>query len=127
MADYRKIRNLSARMDCGCNPGIITLHKSQQVKNADNTGDDNPVVCNAWIDYWKTFTMEDIPDVCPLCGEPMTDDDSKGCHVLITDAKVIYYIGTAIRANCDLRLKSCYSISKMNGILKRRGLSLKTR
>ena len=70
-------------MECGCNPGIITLHKSQQVKNADNTGDDNPVVCNAWIDYWKTFTMEDIPDVCPLCGEPMTDDDSKGCHVLI--------------------------------------------
>ena len=46
--------------------------------------------------------------------------------VLITDAKVIYYIGTAIRANGDLRLKSCYSISKMNGILKRRGLSLKT-
>lgn len=83
MIDYRKIRNLNARMECGCNPGIITLHKSQQVKNADNTGDDNPVVCNAWIDYWKTFTMEDIPDVCPLCGEPMTDDDSKGCHVLI--------------------------------------------
>ena len=47
--------------------------------------------------------------------------------VLITDAKVIYYIGIAIRANGDLRLKSCYSISKMNGILKRRGLSLKTR
>lgn len=70
-------------MELGGNPNIIRLHKSQLVKNADDTGNDVPVVCNAWIDYWKTFTMEDIPDVCPLCGEPITDDDSKGCHVLI--------------------------------------------
>ena len=83
MIDYRKIRNLSARMELGSNPNIIRLHKFQLVKNADDTWNDVPVVCNAWIDYWKTFTMEDIPDVCPLCGEPITDDDSKGCHVLI--------------------------------------------
>ena len=83
MIDYRKIRNLSARMELGSNPNIIRLHKFQLVKNADDTGNDVPVVCNAWIDYWKTFTMEDIPDVCPLCGEQITDDDSKGCHVLI--------------------------------------------
>lgn len=70
-------------MELGSNPNIIRLHKFQLVKNADDTGNDVPVVCNARIDYWKTFTMEDIPNVCPLCGEPITDDDSKGCHVLI--------------------------------------------
>ena len=44
MIDYRKIRNLSARMELGSNPNIIRLHKSQLVKNADDTGNDVPVV-----------------------------------------------------------------------------------
>lgn len=56
MIDYRKIRNLSARMELGSNPNIIRLHKSQLVKNADDTGNDVPVVCNAYR------LLEDIYD-----------------------------------------------------------------
>lgn len=87
MPDFRKARNLSARMDCECNPNIIKLHKGQQVKNAVDTGDDDPIVGNTWIDYWKTFTMQDTPDVCPLCGNPMAD--CVGCHVLIKSQSIM--------------------------------------
>lgn len=89
MADFRKARNLSARIECGCNPNIIKLHKAQQVKNAEYTQDDIPIVCNTWIKYWKTFTMEGVPDVCPLCGKQMTEDDADGCHVMIKSQSIM--------------------------------------
>ena len=110
MADFRKARNLSARMECGCNPGIIQMHKDQQVKNAYNTGDDNPVACNSWIDYWKTFAMEDIPMVCPLCGKELSEDEADGCHIQIKSQsimsngkyeKTVYIIPGHHKCNCQ--------------------------
>ena len=110
MADFRKARNLSARMECGCNPGIIQMHKDQQVKNAYNTGDDAPVLCNSWIDYWKTFAMEDIPMVCPLCGKELSEDEADGCHIQIKSQsimsngkyeKTVYIIPGHHKCNCQ--------------------------
>ena len=89
MMDFRKVRKLSARMKCGCNPLITKLHVNQQVKNADDTKDDIPVVCDTWISYWKTFTMEDIPTTCPLCGKALTEDEADGCHILIKPRSII--------------------------------------
>lgn len=87
--DVRKVKSLNARMESGCNPDIKQLPKGQQVKNAHSTGDDDPRYRESWIDYWKAFATEDIPDVCPLCGKSMTGDDSKGCHVLIKSKSAI--------------------------------------
>lgn len=83
------MKSLNARMESGCNPDIKQLPKGQQVKNAHSTGDDDPCYRESWIDYWKAFATEDIPDVCPLCGKSMTGDDSKGCHVLIKSKSAI--------------------------------------
>ena len=89
MSDYRRIRNLSARMECGYNPSIINLHVNQQVKNADETQDDLPVYGDTWINYWKVFTMEDIPTVCPLCGKVLTEDEVDGCHIQIKSQSIM--------------------------------------
>lgn len=89
MSDYRKARNLSARMESGCNPSIIRLHVNQQIKNADDTAKDFPVYGESWINYWKTFTMEDIPELCPFCGEKLIASKAKGCHIQIKSQSIM--------------------------------------
>lgn len=89
MADFRKARNLSARIECGCNPRVANLYKDQQVKNADDTQNDLPVYGDTWINYWKVFTMEDIPTVCPLCGKELTEDEADGCHIQIKSQSIM--------------------------------------
>ena len=74
--------NLIARME-GYNPDVKDLPAKQQVKNAKGSGDDVPVFGETWIKYWKIFTKKEIPSVCPLCGNTITEKETEGCHILI--------------------------------------------
>jgi hypothetical protein len=74
--------NLIARME-GYNPDVKDLPAKQQVKNAKGSGDDVPVFGETWIKYWKIFTKKEIPSVCPLCGNAITEKETEGCHILI--------------------------------------------
>lgn len=89
MGNYRRPRNLIAKIECGCDPCITNLRVNQQIKNADNTQDDDPVFGGKWINYWKIFTMEDIPETCPFCGKKLVADEAEGCHIQIKSQSII--------------------------------------
>ena len=87
--DVRKVINLNARMESGCNPESKQLPKGQQVKNADDTQNDLPGCGDTWINYWKVFSMKDIPTVCPLCGKELSEDEADGCHIQIKSQSIM--------------------------------------
>ncbi len=37
----------------------------------------------SWKKYWKIFTLQDFPNVCPFCGLPMSEDEVEGCHIKV--------------------------------------------
>lgn len=52
-------------------------------RNAENTADEKAAVGGSWKEYWKTFTREDFPKVCPFCGKALAEEETDGCHVNI--------------------------------------------
>lgn len=64
--------------------GILrkNLHVGDCVFNASKTADDKALNGKSWIEYWKTMTGKNIPDVCPLCGLPLDENDADGCHIV---------------------------------------------
>lgn len=87
--DVRKVKSLIARMESGCDPESKQLPKGQQVKNADDTQNDLPGYGDTWINYWKVFSMKDIPTVCPLCGKELSEDEVDGCHIQIKSQSIM--------------------------------------
>lgn len=59
------------------------LTKGSFVFNARNTGDEKAMNGQPWIEYWKTITGLNIPDICPFCGKSLNEGDAEGCHVVI--------------------------------------------
>lgn len=87
--DVRKVKSLIARMESGCDPESKQLPKGQQVKNADDTQNDLPGHGDTWINYWKVFSMKDIPTVCPLCGKELSEVEADGCHIQIKSQSIM--------------------------------------
>lgn len=58
------------------------LYVGDLVFNASKTADDMALNGKPWIEYWKTMTGKSIPDICPLCGLPLNENDAEGCHIV---------------------------------------------
>lgn len=66
------------------NPGVQMLYTGHSIRNAERTSDEHAGVGESWKKYWQIFTLQDFPDICPLCGEPLNEDDVDGCHIEIS-------------------------------------------
>lgn len=68
--------------------GVQDLQKGELVPNSYWVRHTNNTTSNApnggsWIDYWKNETKQEIPLICPCCGEETTDDNPMvGAHVI---------------------------------------------
>lgn len=62
---------------------IRTLNEGQHFKNAERTRDEHAAVGESWKEFWQIFTLEDFPDTCPFCGEPLQVNEIDGCHIKI--------------------------------------------
>lgn len=70
-------------LSSGIFPDVKHLIEEQRFKNAERTGDDKARVGSSWKEYWKIFSQQDFPPICPFCGMPMSEDEVDGCHVKI--------------------------------------------
>lgn len=71
------------RLQSSTSAEIGTLYESQHFKNAERTSDEHATVGKSWKEYWQIFTLEDFPDTCPFCGEPLQVNEIDGCHIKI--------------------------------------------
>lgn len=62
---------------------IRTLNEGQHFKNAERTRNEHAAVGESWKEFWQIFTLEDFPDTCPFCGEPLQVNEIDGCHIKI--------------------------------------------
>lgn len=58
------------------------LNVGDLVFNASKTADEKALNGKTWIEYWQTMTGKQIPEVCPLCGSPLEEKDTDGCHIV---------------------------------------------
>lgn len=62
-------------------PDIKSVFAGQRFRNAERTGDEKAAEGSSWKEYWQIFTLRDIPNICPFCGEPLAAEEAEGCHV----------------------------------------------
>lgn len=62
-------------------PEKKSLNALTRFRNADLTSGKDPKVGGSWKEFWQIFTQEDFPVTCPMCGKPLLEDDTSGCHI----------------------------------------------
>lgn len=73
MADMEKIHDMQTNNSI--TNSILVRHTNNTTCNAPDGG--------SWIDYWKNETKQDVPSICPCCGEETTEDNPiVGAHVI---------------------------------------------
>lgn len=89
MIDFKKSRYIIAIQESKRTPLVKELLANQYIKNAVNTQEDHPIYGKDWITYWEMFAQEDIPEICPFCGDELKKDEAEGCHILIKSQIVL--------------------------------------
>lgn len=63
---------------------VQNIPLNTSIKNAEDTGEDDPPMGDSWIEYWMRYCGNHVQERCPMCGQPFTDDNkAEGCHIKI--------------------------------------------
>lgn len=80
----RKIVDFELTKDIKRRYSVRNLPLGTKIKNAEDTGNDDPPLGDSWIEYWKMYTGNHVPERCPMCGRSFTNDNkAEGCHIKI--------------------------------------------